>query len=292
MASHPTIEDIVLAHDARNMTALRPFLSPTFVTDAADALLGVRGRVLIVTGFYVLRVGAPETDGPPGAAAIGRALAALGFDVTYVTDRHSRAVVASITGGAPVVEFPIADHGESALFATRLVSEQAASAVVAIERPGLLADGTYRNYLGVDFTAFNAKTDYLFHEPVLTIGIGDGGNELGMGMLSQVIPGIPGLPKEPCVTAARHLIISSCSNWGAYGLVAALSLRTERNLLPSVEAGRSWVETIVRAGAVEGLSGERKPWVDGRRPEEDDYCLQTLHAQLTRMQDRCRLRRE
>jgi len=275
--TRPSIEDIVLAYDTRQMTALRAHLSPTFVGDAAEALLATAGRALIVTGFYVAAAGAPETDGPPGAVAVGRALAALGNGVTYVTDSLSYDVVASIADGAPVVNFPIVGHAESAEFAARLLAAERATSVVAIERPGLLADGTFRSYRGIDLSAFNAKTDYLFSPSVLSVGIGDGGNELGMGALRDVIPGIEGLPPEPCVTAATQLIISSCSNWGAYGLVAALSLRAGRRLLPSVGQARAWLETIVAAGAVEGMSGERKPWVDGRSPEQDDYCLRALH---------------
>jgi len=43
------------------------------------------GRTLITTGF-ALGPGLPETDGPPGAAVLGRALRRLGSEVVYVTD--------------------------------------------------------------------------------------------------------------------------------------------------------------------------------------------------------------
>ena len=280
--THQTIEDIVLAHDTRNMTALRPLLSPTFVTDAARAALSNPGRVLVVTGFYIVRAGAPETDGPPGAAVLGRALESLGREVFYVTDAKSHDVVAEVAGDRPVIEFPIAGHEESKAFAARTLSELRPSLVVAIERAGLMGDGTFRNFAGFDFSAFNAKTDYLFDGRVASIGIGDGGNEIGMGNLRDQMRGLAGLPADPCVTRADHLVISSCSNWGAYGLVAALSLLSGRVLLPSVEQGRDWIERIVRRGAVEGISGERKPWVDGRSPEQDDSCLRELHTLLAR----------
>src|SRR5215470_17346221 len=55
-----------------------------FVAGAARALRRAR-RVLITTGFSV-GPGLPETDGPPGAAALGRALRALGAQVIYITD--------------------------------------------------------------------------------------------------------------------------------------------------------------------------------------------------------------
>jgi hypothetical protein len=40
------------------------------------------------------------------------------------------------------------------------------------------------------------------------------------------------------------------------------------------------VKATVEAGAVEGMSGERKDWVDNRSPEEDSVCLRDLHDLL------------
>ena len=56
-----------------------------------------------------------------------------------------------------------------------------------------------------------------------------------MGNLINEIKNIKELPDEPCSTKVSNLIISSVSNWGAYGLVSALSQKTGQNLLPSVE---------------------------------------------------------
>lgn len=281
---HTTIEDIILAHDTRGMTALRPFVPDGFVSDAALSVLDHPGAALIVTGFYITSAGAPETDGPPGAVALGTALETLGFRVSYVTDRFSRVAVEALVAGRPVIDFPIVGHEESAGFARGLIEAQRPSVLVAIERPGLIGDGTYRNLRGADLSAFNAKTDHLFDGHPMSIGIGDGGNEIGMGNLGTAIAALDGLPSAPSVTTTTKLIIASCSNWGAYGLVAALSQLTGRNLLPSVEQGREWVKRIVEVGAVDGLSGERKDWVDGRSPEEDSYCLRALQELLTRKQ--------
>jgi hypothetical protein len=279
---NPTIEDIVLAHDFRHMTALRPFLPADYVSEAARFVLERPGTTLIVTGFYILRAGAPETDGPPGAAALGDALGALGYDVKFVTDRFSRGVVEAVVDGGPVIEFPTISHAESEAFARRLLGAEQPSLVIAIERAGLLGDGRYRNYVGVDITHCNAKTDYLVTQAPASVGIGDGGNEIGMGNLRAVMPSIAGLPEDPCVTQTDRLVVAACSNWGAYGLTAALSVMTGRALLPSVERGYDWVRRAVDAGAVEGLSAEAKDWVDGRPPHEDAECLRNLHALVAR----------
>ncbi len=275
-----TIEDIILQNDTRNMTSLRPHLPPDFATEAAQVLLDHPGKALIVTGFYILAADAPETDGPPGAAGIGEALAQIGYEVAYVTDKYSKAAMESVAGGKEVIEFPVATHNESSRFANGLIHDWAPTCLVAIERASLVGDGTYRNWKGVDFSEYNAKIDHLFDQHPYSVGIGDGGNEIGMGNLRHVIPEQEGLPNDPSVTTTTKLIIASCSNWGGYGLAAALSQLKGKNLLPSVEQGHQWVKDTVAAGAVEGMSAEAKDWVDGRSPEEDSVCLRDLHELL------------
>ena len=274
------IEDIVLQDDMRGMSDLKPHMKSNYMADAAELLLNHQGSVFIATGFYILAAEAPETDGPPGAVAIGNALATLGSDIKYITDELSSDAVKAVADPShEVIEFPITSHFESAQFANQLVQEHSPSALVSIERAGLVGDGTYRNFRGVDFTTKNAKIDHLFDQHPYSVGIGDGGNEIGMGNLRDVIPTIEHefLPKNPCVTTTTELIIASCSNWGGYGLVAALSLREKRNLLPSIEQGKQLVRDCVAAGAVEGMSGERKEWVDNRDLESDAVCLRDLH---------------
>ncbi len=277
------IEDIVLQDDIRGMTALKPHMPSGYMDACANLLLDHPGKVLIVTGFYIMAAKATETDGPPGAVAIGDALTKLGNDVAYVTDELSSPVVRSIASpDHEVIEFPIANHFDSANFANELFQEHAPTALVAIERAGLVGDGTYRNFRGVDFTPYNAKIDHLFDQHPYSVGIGDGGNEIGMGNLQNVIPTIEHefLPKNPCVTTTTELIVASCSNWGGYGLIAALSIKSGTDLLPSVETGKQMVRDIVQAGAVEGMSGESKEWVDNRDLDGDSVCLQDLHALL------------
>ena len=275
------IEDIVLQDDMRGMTALKPHMPDGYMESCADLLLDHPGTIVIVTGFYIIAAEKTETDGPPGAVAIGNALAKLGNDVKYVTDELSSEVVRTIAEDE-VIEFPITNHFESANFANQLVQEHSPSALIAIERAGLIGDGTYRNMRGVELTPFNAKIDHLFDQHPYSIGIGDGGNEIGMGNLQNVIPTIEHefLPKNPCMTTTTELIIASCSNWGGYGLIAALSLKTGENLLSSVEEAKQMVRDIVAVGAVEGMSGESKEFVDGRDLEGDSVCISDLHALL------------
>ena len=196
MAS-PTIEDIILQSDMRNMTSLRPHLPADFATESAQLLLDHPGKVLIVTGFYILAAAAPETDGPPGAAGIGEALSQIGYEVAYVTDKFSKDAMESNACGKEVIEFPLGTHNESSRFANELIRDWAPTCLVSIERAGLVGDGTYRNWKGLDFSPFNAKIDHLFDQHPYSVGIGDGGNEIGMGNLRHIIPDQEGLPDDP-----------------------------------------------------------------------------------------------
>ena len=281
MSQTRSIEDIVLQQDTRGISALRPHLPENFVTDAAEFILDHPKKALIVTGFWVIYAGAPETDGPPGAVAIGNALARLGYDVVHVTDKWSKGMMEAVAPeGQPVIEFPVAGATESADFARELLRQEDPSVLISIERCGLVGDGTFRNFRNMDISEFNAKVDHLFTQHPFSVGIGDGGNEIGMGNFKEVIPSMDKLPNNPCVTETTKVIAASVSNWGGFGLVAALSLIKGQNLLPSVEEATEWVRAIVRVGAVEGMTGEKKDWVDGRPPEEDAVCLSDLHELL------------
>ncbi len=136
----PTIEDIILQKDGRNISALRPHLPADFATEAAQLILDYPGKALIVSGFYIIYAGAPETDGPPGAAGIGEALAEIGYDVAYVTDRYSMDAMESVAGGRRVIDFPIGDHRESTEAARDILAGENPSVLISIERAGLMSE--------------------------------------------------------------------------------------------------------------------------------------------------------
>lgn len=276
-----SIEDVILDRDGRGISALRPYLPPDYCFQAANFTLENPGTVMIVTGFYILSANAPETDGPPGAVAIGNALNDIGYRVVYITDKHCMSVMKEIIEpGSEIVEFPIADKESSETFANEVLLNFKPSLLISIERCGATKHGTYLNMLGVDISEYTARTDYLFDGTLGSIGIGDGGNEIGMGNLSSVIPSLTKLPDNPCVTSVDKLLISSVSNWGGYGLVASLSLSIGKNLLPSVDEEQKLVKEVVIAGAVNGMSGKRENLVDGFSLEENSAILDRLHSLL------------
>jgi Domain of unknown function (DUF4392) len=274
----PTIEDIILRHDQRGVSTLRPHLPADFCTQAAQYIINHPGDVLIATGFYILSAGQHETDGPPGAIAIGNALQALGRKVSYVSDLHTAPMLQDWLGNrAEVIDFPIADVETSQRAAKDILGRANPALLISIERCGRTRDDTYLNMRSVEITAHTARLDYMFESGISSIGIGDGGNEIGMGNLAEIIPTVDRLPKDPAVTRVDRLIIASVSNWGGYGLVSALSRLAGRNLLPAVEEDERLIRRMVETGAVDGTSGENKYYVDNFTLEQNGELLAQLH---------------
>ncbi|MQG10548.1 MAG: DUF4392 domain-containing protein [SAR202 cluster bacterium] len=272
-----TIEDIILEQDKRGMLALRPYLPDNYCTQAAQFIDDNPGGVIIVTGFYVVMAGKPETDGPPGAIAIGEALKGLGRTVTYVSDEYTTPVLRRYANGSAVIDFPIDGINASKQHAKDILEQVKPSLLISIERCGRTRDDTYLNMRYVDISPNTARLDYLFDSDVPSVGIGDGGNEIGMGNLAEVIPTIDSLPDYPAVNQVDRLIIASVSNWGGYGLVAALSRIFGKNLLPSVESETAMLHGMIESGVVDGTTGDAVPTVDNFSAEENGALLARLH---------------
>ena len=276
--SYSEIEKIILQDDTRGMATLYENIEKGYIERSTDLIMGKRGVVFITTGFYILSAKSSETDGPRGAIALGNTLDKLGFEVFYITDKFSYKIISGMSNEKKVIEFPISSHFDSNAFANELIKNYDPKSIISIERAGLSKDGKYRNFRGIDFSKFNAKVDYLFEQHPKTIGILDGGNEIGSGNYINEIENIGNIIEYPSIITTSESIISSTSNWGAYGLIAGISLHEKKNLLPTVKEGIKLIEKAYNLGAVEGMSGESKPWVDGRSLDEDKVCLEKLNA--------------
>ena len=134
--------------------------------------------------------------------------------------------------------------------------------------------------LSRDITEYTARLDYLFELGIPSVGIGDGGNEIGMGNVAEHIQPVDRLPDEPAITQVDRLVIASVSNWGGYGLVAAISRMVGRNLLPAVEEDSRLITEMVDDGAVDGGSGQNRYYVDNFTLEENAEMLRLLHGKV------------
>ena len=130
---------------------------------------------------------------------------------------------------------------------------------------------------GESINAHTAKAHLLFEtcrdrpSPVTTIGVGDGGNEIGMGQFAwELVADAIGrfaTGRIACRIATDFALLAGVSNWAAY----ALALATAR-LRGSADLGRDWdergeralVEAIVRqTDCVDGVTLRHEPTVDG-----------------------------
>ena len=97
----------------------------------------------------------------------------------------------------------------------------------------------------------------------LTIGVGDGGNEIGMGSVRTLLARESRLvARTASVVPVDHLVVAGVSNWGAYGIVAQLGRVTGQSLLHTPAEERRVIDACVSAGAVDGITRRKEPTVD------------------------------
>ena len=258
------VEELILRHPCRGMDILQPCLPEEFCHEAAELIFGWPrgGTVLLTTGFYV--AGHAETDGPPGTLLLAKALERLGFCPVVVTDELCRGYFERGGIACTYVE-PEADDGGL----TALLQELAPVGLISVERCGRNEDGDYLNMRGISIAEHTAPIDRLFElADVPTVGIGDGGNEIGMGNLVEVIR--KELSLLPCRVSVDKLIIATVSNWGALGLSAAMGY------LPEDDEYRSAYDVCVKLGYVDGVTKEVTASDDGFPYETGHRLLQDL----------------
>ncbi len=269
------IEDIILEHEKRGMSEVRKSLPPDYCRRAAQFLHDNRRSVLITTGFYVS--GFCETDGPVGAVMLAEALAGSGSEVSIVTDSDCCAVLRKVKVPFAVHEFPITGEKESRECAESLLSGIDPSLLISVERCGRAKDGNYYNMGGEDISEHTGKVDFLFDFP-RTIGVGDGGNEIGMGNVYDAVRKVI-LHGERIASVVRttHLVVSTVSNWGVYGLLAYLSEFEGEMVLKQED---EILKNLVKAGAVDSFSKEHTLAVDGFSLEETNAIIGKLQYHL------------
>ena len=240
------IEQALVARNLRGMAGIRDILAPGYCLRAAQTLLGAKGVVLIGTGFPVNSTF--ETDGPIGAIALYQTLETLGLTPYIVCGKplstalslHYRVVSLLVGSGH--------NHEDEA---QRILAHLKPNVVVSIERPGKTSDGRYYNMRGEDISARTACFDtFLDLANCPTIAIGDGGNEIGMGNVRQVLQH---WDIEAAVTECDELIVADVSNWGSYGLIALMSRIEGKDFLQAFDPV-STLGYLSTLGSVDGVT--------------------------------------
>jgi hypothetical protein len=276
-----TIERIILRFSGRGMDILSKHLPLDFCEKAAAALLNCRrGIVYILTGFYVNGTG--ETDGPPGSFFLSRALSRVGFRPIILTDQYCKNYF-DYDSGVETEYIPISIPNATMYF-ENMVTKNRPVAFVSVERCGRNITNSYSNMHQMDITRYTAPLDELFllnSSDSLKIAIGDGGNEIGMGLLKEVID--ERFSVSPCVVSADHLVIATVSNWGALGLMAYLQACSGVEVMPTGTELKEYFDHILACGATDGIRGAGSISADGFDIEIDLEILKALQETITQL---------
>jgi hypothetical protein len=244
--------------------------------------------VHIITGFYIPSAAPPafETDGPLGAAFLARALMPLGADGLFLIEHDIRHVFREVLASSPTRSWATG-RIPSATFSDEFLTNNPKGLrlfppthIIAIERVGPNAEGRCYSMRGRDVTDNTEPADrlprlYQQTDPAIrTIGIGDGGNEIGMGKIPHetIVKNIPNGDLIHCRVPTDHLIVAGVSNWGAYALAAGVYAL--RGVMPPAglfdpDREREILEVMVREGPlVDGVTGKQSATVDGLAWEE------------------------
>lgn len=240
------IEDLMVARDLRGMKRIQQALTPGYYQRAAEILYSCRGTILIGTGFPVDDTF--ETDGPVGAIALYDTLKHLGADPVIVCGDPLARV---IRDDYKIYQISVGDLSKGRDEALEALNTLKPEVVLSIERPGLTAQGIYANMRGEDISKRCACFDYFLREATCpTIAIGDGGNEIGMGKVTEALAELSIIPS---VTSCDELLVADVSNWAAHGIIALLGLWSDEDLLSKINT-LDILKYISARGSVDGVT--------------------------------------
>lgn len=260
------LRDLV-SEDVANRKVAR-LASAEEIKNAVELAIGAK-KIALFTGFVTLPGVRCETDGPVGTLFMARGLIGLGKEVHVWSDfphvEILEAGVRHLSLDVSVFDVPIRFGGNVLMCFWR----ERYDLLISIERPGRAMDGKYYSCRGEDVSPYVSPLDEFFIEAkkyrTATIGIGDGGNEIGMGKVRPVLlEKLPEMGRIASIVKVDHLIVSGVSNWGAYALLAGISMILgRRDVLPTSEEETKLLELVVSSGGIDGISLKSSPTVDG-----------------------------
>jgi hypothetical protein len=235
-------------------------------------------RVGIVTGFMIPSVDPPtgETDGPPGALFLARAFHHIGIPTVLLSDAAGYSALwaglehLGLSTAVSLIDLPMTLDPSAVRHSARPVTH-----LIALERSGPTASSRNHTMRGRDITDLTAPAHLLFEgsRDYLTIGIGDGGNEIGMGKVpfATLAKNIPNGDVVACRTVTDYLIVAGISNWGAWALATGVMMLRGKvdSSLFDVDREHDLLKLLVERGPlVDGVSGQPTATVDGLAFEE------------------------
>lgn len=293
-----------LYDEARKLVGDRPI--SMVVAEKLVANLSRGDVVLILTGAGlkpILPEG--ENDGPPGAAALSRALyRGIGAVPVYVLERHhARPVIASSESlGVMVKQFDeakkyglgasveLAPDSQDAVpqWVEDVLAQYQPKVIISTERLGPGKNGEMHSATAMPLSAFDATpgaaidtsplVDAARARGILTIGIGDHGNEIGFGAIyDKVVELVPKGDVMAATTPTDVLFPAMMSNWGCYGIEAALAFLLGRaDLMHTPAQEERLLRDCLNAGGLEAAYCSTNFLVDGLEGESSMAVVQLL----------------
>jgi len=255
--------EIVTFRNDRGMEDLLHLLGDNPCRLAAKRILEDPKEVILCTGFPVN--GHPETDGPPGTVALAKALKELGRKVTIMSWSEANDVMKAAEPKLKYKALP--KPGAKSTF------NADDHCIITVEICSRTEVGLYLNMHGSDITSAAPKFEGVIGS-VADVSIGDGGNEFGMGSAPKEFFEVRTVVKP--ITTCHTLVPATVSNFGAYAIVAELEIAEDRDLLPAPGEQSELISAMIKAGAVDGFSGDAIEKVDGADLEETESILDQL----------------
>jgi len=255
---------------------------PGGLRDAADELVRNGKSIGVVTGFFVPDAPLPsaETDGPIGSILLADVLRSDSSEAFLITDSLCASVVRAAVNACGLdldVEVCPLPPDESRRWRESFWKSDRGTRLthlVSVERVGPVDSDVpeaaqCRNMRGMAIDAWSADLYRLFEQRparVRTIGIGDGGNEIGMGRCWQDAAE-SAHPPNACRTVTDWTIIAGVSDWGAMALAAAVCLQ-KGDVAPlkpwtSARIEHALTQMVAEGPAIDGCTFLPEPTVDG-----------------------------
>lgn len=249
-----------------------------------------------------------ETDGPSGLAVLARVFTNLQHRVCVLAEKHYLpGIVAAVeAAGVPTleegnwrqrpfgtlpVEFPLGRAAAEAFVDPFLDGMPEAAVALFLEKPGPNIKGVFHNSSGrpkppESLGHLNWLAERCRARGIATGAVGDGGNEIGFGIVQSELAAAHPYGKEcgcPCghgiidATAVDFLLPAAVSNWGGYAIAAAIAMSLKKStLLPTISEVEATIRAPLAHGAFDGYSGMSVPTVDGTSLEANRALYQLI----------------
>jgi hypothetical protein len=289
--------------------AYRKVGRPLSLVAAEKLLQAVKpGDTVILSTGWPIPPMMPEGEicGLAGVSSLARALSiAVGARSLFVTEAACVGPIKAVAQAAELrvwdyaqwkqmpapfstalYEFPIDDEQAKAE-AKRLLDDTNAKAVITVEKNDVNEKGIHHTGEGGDMGCYTAKVEHLVTEAnkrgILTIGIGDVGNEIGFALIhdeaKEIIVPFGKTCQDGCgggiigVTPTDCLVIGAASNKGCYGVVACLAaLAGKPDVLHSVELQRRMMDAARNYPVYDSMT-VRNTFTEDGAPGELTLCL-------------------